>query len=287
MTTIAKNVSIKLFATACAALCVACADTSAMKSQPEEPRLGSVCSGAGQGLSASPTPDTRAAMNAYKAAMKMTLAELQDGVAKGDSSAQVELGLRYANAAEVAADPDRALSLFKAAAKQGNPLAFYFIGIAYAQGSGVDKDESRAVPFWEEAAKVGYPNAQYWLGFYIANGRGGIDKNWCASIPLFEAAAAENITDAAFMLGVAYQTGEVAGDVEGPDYEKAANWYRKANKIEFNQKAQYNLRLLIERYQIQWKKGDPGKPAPPRPKQTQQQPSKKLDIKDPTVDSVG
>ena len=243
------------------------------------------CTGSGIGLSIPPTTATLAAITAHNSVEALPVTELFDRLAKGDEAAMIELGVRYATGKDLPINADRALILFETAARQGNPLGYYFIGTAYSLGFGIPKDGSRAVVFWEEAARLGYAPSQYALATMIANGMGGIERNLCAAVPLFEAAAAQNISDAAFMLGVAYHEDEL-----GPaDYERAASWYRKANKIAFNQKAQYNLRLLIEQYHVQWQEGDTGKPAPPRPTNTDtenpQEP--KLKLEDPAEKSTG
>ena len=243
------------------------------------------CAGSGIGLSIPPTATTQASVSAHTAAEALPVTELYNRLAKGEEAAMIELGIRYAIGKDLPLNADRALPLFEAAARQGNPLGFHFLGTAYSMGFGVSKDDSRAVVFWEEAARLGYAPSQYALAFMIANGKGGIERNWCAAVPLFEAAAAQNISDAAFMLGVAYHEDEIGS----ADYERAASWYRKANKISFNQKAQYNLRLLIEQYHVQWQEGDTGKPAPPRPTNTDtenpQEP--KLKLEDPAEESKG
>jgi TPR repeat protein len=228
------------------------------KAQPAEQKRN--CSGSGAGLSTPPTAETLAAIAAHEAASSLSVEELYVRLAKGDAPAAVELGLRYSTAKDLPINPERALPLYEYAARQGNPLAFYYLGHAHTTGFGVPKDDVKSVILWEEASLLGYGEAQYSLGFMIANGRGGIEANWCAAIPLFEAAAAQDQTDAAFMLGVAYHTGRI-GD---PDYQTAAKWYRKAYEKVLNQKAQYNMRMLIESYLVEWQEGDPGKPAPPR-----------------------
>ena len=242
------------------------------------------CTGHGTGLSVAPTESTKAASAAQDAAAKLTIDQLHGAVGRGDTAAIVELGLRHVNGTSITQDSEAAVKYFRISADQGNPIGLFYLGTALANGVGLPKEESMAVFFWEQAAQQGYGMAQYWLGFFIANGRGGIGSNWCAAAPLFEAAAADNVTDAAFMLGVMYQEGR---GVE-PNYDKAAGWYRKANAIEFNQKAQYNLRFMIERYQIEWQPGDPGAPPPPKewmiPKGEN---APKLELKDNSAANVG
>lgn len=229
------------------------------------PPANDPCSSGQNGLASPPTPETRAAMVAFDAATKLSIADLQEAMGRGDAAAQIELGLRYANGKDVPTDYARALTLFEAAAKQDNPLGYYFIGTAFSNGSGVPKDDSRAVYYWEYAARKGYPLAQYWLALFIGNGRGGISKNWCAAVPLLATAGMED-AEAALALGLVYHQGEVVGDYpDRPDYKRAAYWFRKSNQLKRNPKAQFNLRILIESYLVDWQPGDPGKPPKPLP----------------------
>ena len=246
---------------------------------PEEKPID--CSGAGSGMARAPTEKTKAAMAEATIATSTPLAELYEKVAAGQSSAQVELGLRYANGTGVDQDHERAAGLFEAAIKQGNPLGYFYLGTSYINGLGREKDEARATFLWEQSAQEGHPLSQYWLAFMIANGRAGITASWCAAAPLFEAAATQDVGDSAFMLGYGYQTGQFSA----PDYEKAAAWYRKATSRVLNQRAQFNLRVMIEAYQVEWREGDPGKPPPPKPEIREDEP--KLQILDESGKVIG
>jgi TPR repeat protein len=233
------------------------------------------CAGRSNAFTIPPTPATQAAMDALVAGESRDLADLFAGVGKGDSSSQIELGLRYANGTGVTQDPDRAFRLFEAAAQQGNAVGMFFLGSAYSNGLGVPTNDTQAVFIWEESARLGHPMAQYWLGFLIANGRGGIEANWCAAVPLFEAAAARDHADAAFMLGAGYEFGAFSE----PDYERAAMWFRRSYEKVQNVKAVMSLRSLIDRHLVKWREGDPGKPPPP--------PDPKIEIQDKSVGDIG
>jgi TPR repeat protein len=242
------------------------------------------CSGHGVGFSAPPSAETKAAIAAHNDAGKLSTEALIEKVAVGDVAAQIELGLRYANGDRAEKNGERAVALFQAAADQGNALGQYFLGTAYSHGLGLEQNDIPAVALWEESSRSGYSHAQYWLGIMVANGFGGIQKNWCAAVPLFEAAA-EELPDAAFMLGTAYHQGELGS----PNYDEAAKWYRKATSKILNQKAQYNLRLLIEAHLVMWQPGDPGKPVPPPEKGASHDSSKKLKLHiiDPATQQTG
>jgi TPR repeat protein len=204
------------------------------------------------------------------------IGSIYESVAQGSVPAQIELALRLANGSGMAKDDARAVALLQMAADTANPVAIYYLGVAYANGMGVPKDEGMAIPLWEHAARAGYPDAQYWLGFMIANGRAGIASDWCAAAAFFEAAAEQGVSDAAFMLGSAYHQGKL-----GQNDELAARWYRKAIDGRINQKAQYNLRLLIEAYRVKWQPGDPGVAPPPAPE------DKQLRLREKEPDHVG
>ena len=115
---------------------------------------------------------------------------------------------------------------------------------------------ARAVPWYELSAKQGHPLAQYYLAVMIAYGRGGISANWEAAVPLFQKAAEQGHSDAQFMMGYVYDTAQGVDQ----DNEQAAYWYRKATKRVLNQKAQWNLRRMIELGLVEWQQGDPGVP---------------------------
>jgi TPR repeat protein len=228
-----------------------CASTPPPKTEVTTPRT---CETAGSGLAVAPAPETRTAIRESELAKDLSLDQLFEQVAAGNSVAQIELGIRYASGRALQVDVNRAVSLFAASSAQDNPLGTFLLGTAYINGQGVELDVTRAAELWERAARQGHPLSQHWLGILIAQGRGGITPNWCAAAPLFVAAANEGETDAAYMLGYGHQTGELSDF----NYQKAAEWYRKSMAKGLNQKAQFNMRVMIEKNQIEWQPGDPG-----------------------------
>lgn len=239
------------------------------------------CSGPGTGPSVAPLPTTREAMKADLDLKSMSLADLMERVGRGETTAQVELGVRYANGEGVEKNGERAVSLFQTAMARDNALATFYMGAAYSNGFGVAKDDMLASMYFEQAARQGLPVAQYFLALFIGGGRGGIMADWCASVPLLEAAALDGMEMAALQLGVIYGEGLLGA----PDYEKAAYWYRSAMAGTRSFQSQYNLRSLIDRNLIEWKEGDPGKPPAKKDNNDGNRP--RLKIKDGTVDSVG
>ncbi len=270
---------IVVVALAAAMSLAGCADNNAKKA----PVLK--CTDYGVGLSTPPTVITQAAMAAHAEAEKLSVPTLIENASKGDAAAQVELGLRYVNGTGVEKDGEKAAALFKAAADQENPMGQFFLGSAYSQGIGLPQSDVPAIELWEKASRNGYANAQFWLGMMISNGFGGIAADWCAALPMF-LAASDEVTDAAFMVGLGYHEGKFSD----PSYAEAAKYYRQADAISrkqsgiYNQKARFNLRLMIDAGQVQWQPGDPGKaPVPGEASEKQM----KLHISDPAVETTG
>lgn len=219
----------------------------------------------GYGLSAcskDPTPEEMAGM---------PVAKLEQLAARENMDAVVELAARYGSGKDVAKDEQKSLELLKRAIVKQHPYGTFLMGVAYATGMGVPKDESEAVVWYQRAADLGDMNGQYWLAFMIGNGRGGIGANWNGAYPMMLKAAMQGHSDARFMLGFMFQSGQGVDQ----NMEQAATWYRLASETRPNQKAQYNLAGMIENGWVEWKEGDPGQkplkvtkplaPAPDKP----------------------
>lgn len=192
------------------------------------------------------------------------VAELEARVAQGDLRAQAELGARYGRGDGVPQDVEKAVRLLTEAAERNDPDALYWLGTAYTNGVGVPKNEAQAVLLYERAAAQGHAEAQYVLAVMISTGQGGISPNWAAAIPFFWKSADQGFPLAEFMMGYAYQQGQ--GVDRNP--EIAAYWYRRTHARLPNQRARYNLGLMIARGQVARQPGDP-EPAPVQAELTQ------------------
>jgi TPR repeat protein len=179
--------------------------------------------------------------------------ELQRRIAAGDTKALAELGSRYGTGNGVEKDYAKAIEVLRAAADKGEADAQFYIGTAYANGLGVPRDETLAVLWFELAAKQKHPAACYWLAVRIANGIGGISPNWEAAVPYLWTSAVSGYIPAEFLLGYAYQTGSGVDK----NSQAAAYWYRRTLSREYNVRTHYNLRLLIERGEVEVQPGDP------------------------------
>lgn len=67
---------------------------------------------------------------------------------------------------------ERAISLWEAAARRGNPAAAYHLGVAHRAGRGVPQDIAKAVGWFEKGAAGGDPDAQLALGILCESGLG-------------------------------------------------------------------------------------------------------------------
>lgn len=184
---------------------------------------------------------------------KMTIAELEARMAKGDLKAQAELGARYGRGAGVEANVTKAIELLKDAAAKGEADAIHWLGTAYTNGVGVEKSETEARSMYEQAARKGHKESQYILGVMISTGQAGFTPDWKPAIPYFKKSADQGFALAEFMMGYAYQLG--FGVKANP--ETAAYWYRRNLGHGPNAKAEYNLAKMLGKNLIKAKPGDP------------------------------
>jgi hypothetical protein len=88
----------------------------------------------------------------YKIALKLWLPIAE----QGDSKAQYNLGLMYANGWGVLQDSKEALNWYRLSAEQGNAFAQYNLGAFYLQGRGVSRDYVSAHMWFNLAGSNGF-----------------------------------------------------------------------------------------------------------------------------------
>lgn len=93
-------------------------------------------------------------------------------VESGDAMAQNTVGKMYLQGLGIAENPDKALILFRNAAKQGLPNAKNNLGVMYAGGLAVPQDYKQAIVWFKEAAGQGYTLAMDNLADMYEYGRG-------------------------------------------------------------------------------------------------------------------
>jgi TPR repeat protein len=189
----------------------------------------------------------------------LSVAELERRVSTGDVKAQAELGARYGMGQDVKQDLPKAIALLQAAAAKNNPDAQFFLGTAYANGLGVPQSDAQSIMLFEQAAEQGQPGASYTLANMIIGGKGGISPSWTAALHYLWESAVKGFPLAMIQIGQIYQDGK------GTDrnVRAAAYWYRRALQLIPDVRTIYNLRVLIERREIEWEPGDPGEAKEP------------------------
>jgi hypothetical protein len=90
----------------------------------------------------------------------------------GDSIAQYEMALRYADSEGVPQNYREAMAWFAKAAANGNDNAQWKLGLGYIKGIGVPHDERKAAVWFKQAANHGDIRAQTALSDLYLNGRG-------------------------------------------------------------------------------------------------------------------
>src|SRR5262245_23318234 len=101
-----------------------------------------------------------------------SLNDIRQRAEQGDPQAQFELGVRYRQGRDVAADSSAAVEGFRKAAAQSNADAVVALATMYGSGRGVEKDLSRSVFWFRSAAELGHASAQFNLGGLYARGEG-------------------------------------------------------------------------------------------------------------------
>lgn len=190
----------------------------------------------------------------------LSLEDLTAVADKGNTAAQVLLGLRYTSGENQ--DMEKAVALFRAAADKKDSDGEYYVATAYLNGASVPKDEAQAAAWFKRSADRGHPVAQFWFGEMTAKGRGGLTADWKAALPYFEKAARAGVANALVEIGLMYHFGYGGLKV---DYEKSAACMRVARGLG-SQLAQYNIGRMIYDDRIKWQPGDPRKSeVPPMP----------------------
>jgi TPR repeat protein len=122
-------------------------------------------------------------------------------------------------------DEEKALTLFRSAAKKGNFMAQYLLGTLYEEGKFVAKDEYEAFNWYFEAAQGGSVFAMRCLGDMYAEGR-GTTQNDAKAFEYFQLGAEAQHPAALLGLGKLYAEGRgvTRDDAKAREYyEYAAN----------------------------------------------------------------
>jgi len=131
---------------------------------------------------------------------------VSEAAAKGDATAQFELGMRYAEGRGLAQDQQQAISWLTKAAQQNLAPAQFRLGSVYERGVGTAKDLKRARDFYTRAASQGHARAMHNLGVLFAEGAEG-KPDYATALGWFKKAAELGVRDSQFNLAILYARG--------------------------------------------------------------------------------
>ena len=162
---------------------------------------------------------------------------------KGYMSAKKELGKMYYYGIYVKQDYKTAYEYFEEAASSGNGEANYMLGLCLYNGYGVEQNDNLAFSTFEKIADD-MPEAKYMLGRLYEDGRGtdSYVKNPIKAITCYKEAAESGNSDAQYILGLRYKTGEIAA----PSPQNAFKWFKEAAE-NGNVNAMYELSLCYKK----------------------------------------
>ena len=119
------------------------------------------------------------------------LEDVRAAAAKGDASAQVELGMYYVRGDGLAKDSAQGVAWIRKAADQGDVMGQYLLGMFYQSDVGVvAQDLAQGAEWFRKAAEQGLPDAQHMFGIILGEGGRGVPKDVIESLKWLNLAAA-------------------------------------------------------------------------------------------------
>ena len=141
----------------------------------------------------------------------------------GDSDAQFNLAVSYANGEGVARDLEQAAHWYRRSAEQGNAEAQYNLGVSHAEGKGVARDLEQAVVWYHKSAEQGHALAQFNLGGSYGEGH-GVAQDFEQAVAWYRKSAEQGNPGAQFHLGASHAEGNGVAQ----DFAQAVAWYRQS-----------------------------------------------------------
>lgn len=136
----------------------------------------------------------------------LTLASVQAEANKGQADAISTLGWMYETGKGVAADSQRAASLYRTAMAKGDTFGRWRLGVMIDEGK-VPGTDAQAVALFREAAAQKSPGALASLGVMHATGR-GVARDYEAAMRYYQAAARRGSAHGFEGIGVLYANGQ-------------------------------------------------------------------------------
>ncbi len=143
------------------------------------------------------------------AATKSALAEFIVKAERGNTNAQLEVGLHYRDGQGVKRDHVEAMKWLRKAADAGNAEALDAVGYQFQVGWGVKLNYDVAFGYFQAAAKAGDPTGMNNLAHCYYSGL-GVEQAFPKAIEIWKRAAAKGDARAANELAMIYYSGEGA-----------------------------------------------------------------------------
>ncbi len=146
---------------------------------------------------------------------------------------------------DVAPNAAAALELYRLAARNNIPLAFYNVGIFYEEGRSVDKDPAKAFAHYLQAAGGNFAPAMQKAGVYYLNGAGTL-RDPIAAAGWFSRAAAAGLPEGLLSLGVMAESGLVGIAADSTPSKAAAEAYTQVvNAPQVNDSTRFEALLRL------------------------------------------
>jgi len=120
-------------------------------------------------------------------------------------------------------DFDKAFSLFRTSAEQGNLSGQSYLAHMYFTGKGVEKSYPEAVKWYKKSAKQGHVSSQKQMALMYSSGKYGLEQSDAQALHWYKKAAEQGDTAAMFNIGIIYKDGIGVA----PSKETAVSWFRK------------------------------------------------------------
>lgn len=131
---------------------------------------------------------------------------LRLAAAKGDPSAEFEVGSRFSQGKGMEQDFKQAAKWYGRSASRGFAQSQYRLGTLFERGLGVKKDRQRAMVWYKRAAGKGNIKAMHNLAVMNTNPETG-SPDYMAAAQWFEKASERGLSDSQFNLAVLYEFG--------------------------------------------------------------------------------
>lgn len=160
----------------------------------------------------------------------------------GNTEAQHQLGMIYANGSGVDLDYSKAFVWLEKAAKQNHVQALRTLAWLYANGFGIEQNDKAAQDICYQLAELGDPKDQYYLASLYQTGVYGMKPDSKKMIHWYYQSALQHYARAQYVLAKIIIKGV---DIEAND-EMAFQWLSLAD-INGHQKAGEELKKLMEK----------------------------------------